>query len=128
MKFGNIVRRGSVVVMGAATVTALGIGAPTASAGTTQTISTPYAGTFFYHGTNTLYVEDYAVDGRGARAYLTSKGGSIIAQVHDADGPDGYGVDKDVNKVDEGTVVWLRLCYTNNGDNTECSERQKAVT
>ncbi|MGW6455940.1 hypothetical protein ACWF94_08415 [Streptomyces sp. NPDC055078] len=121
VKFRKSAARATVV--GIATLAAFGAGMSTASAGTTQSIRTERAGAYFYDWGDQLRVSDYKKDGLGARAYLTW--GSNKASVH-ANGGVNDSAEKDLN-LKEGTTVWLTLCYTDKGEDVQCSAPQKGV-
>lgn len=110
-------------VMVTAVALTFGVGATSANAGEWESISTARAGAIFWPAGDYLEVYDYKADGLGARAYLSwGYGHQVSVSVNNTD----YMRSKKLN-LREGTVVWLRLCYTKHGHNVQCSRAQKAV-
>lgn len=122
MKRSNAIR-GAGVLVGAVALT-LGTGVPAAQAGVTQDIRTARSGAWFYHFGDRLVVSDYKFgDGYGARAYLTW--GKNKKEVY-ANGRNNPTSELNLD-IKENTTVWLQLCFTKNGKNTDCSSTQRAV-
>lgn len=116
----------SLAVVGA--LAASGLSAATASAGESQTIETERGAVSFEHYGEILeaYAGPYA-GGYGVRAYLDwTDGGSKKASVTALQGADGTGSKSRNLSIREGTVVYLRMCYTNlSNEDVKCSKRQK---
>lgn len=120
MQFRSTAKKAAVA--GALAPLALGFAVPGASAAQNVRIDGKYGYvTFEAHG-EMLSAADIYKDGYGVRAYLKWKGGS--AQVTNAGKL--YPVSKNLS-IPEGTTVYLRMCYTNNGKAFKCSAPKAGV-
>lgn len=92
------------------------------TAGAPEQIKTSRGSALFYDIDENLEARDLRKDGRGARAYLTWNGHTSSAHASGKDTRDVV----DLN-IPEGTTVYLKLCYTDNGRDVSCSATQKGV-
>ena len=85
--------------------------------GVTASIRTKRGAAYFYHWGDKLRASDYLRDGYGIRAEAIVSGQKYT--IHNTSGADtGREIGLDLP---EGKVVWLTLCYTNNGKTVKCS-------
>lgn len=85
--------------------------------GVTASIRTKRGAAYFYHWGDKLRASDYLRDGYGIRAEAIVGGKKYT--VHNTSGADtGQEIGLDLP---EGKVVWLTLCYTDNGKTVKCS-------
>jgi hypothetical protein len=116
--------RRRIATIGALALTVLGLNVSPASAGSDEHINTDGGSAHFYaSGTEQLFVSDIRADGEGVRAQLRWNGG--VVSVNDFDGA-GNGFEHQKLVLPERTDVELRLCYTNNGQNLQCTGWQRA--
>ena len=105
-------------------LTALAFNVSPAAAGSDEHINTAGGSAHFYaDGTEQVFVADIRGDGQGVRAQLRWNGD--VASVNDFNGA-GNGFEHQKFDLDERTKVELRLCYTNNGRNVQCTGWQRA--
>lgn len=114
----------SLAVTGALMLALLGLGTPTASAGSNERIDVKYGYVRFDSEGEKLYAADiWGPDHRGVRAYLNWAGGNGASIT---DGPGGYESVRDLF-IPEGTKVTLTLCYTKRGVDDTCTDFERAV-
>ncbi|HWK29987.1 MAG TPA: hypothetical protein VNS09_25685 [Solirubrobacter sp.] len=114
MQFRSTAKKAAMT--GALASLALGAGVPAASAAQDVRIDGKYGYVTFKAYGEIIEAADIYKDGYGVRAYLKWEGGS--AQVTNAGKL--YPVSKNLS-IPEGTTVYLRMCYTNNGKAFKCS-------
>ena len=110
-------------------LTVFGLSVASASAGTHESIKTKRGSVAFNHKGEILTAEDSKGDGIGIMAHLfwkVKKNKTVSATVIDGSGADGLPNAKNLD-IRDGTVVNLKLCYTNNGVVFKCSKVQKAT-
>lgn len=117
------VARGSLLATWTCAVAMFGLGASTASAGSSEDIRTKGAWAKFDDLGEHLMVGDIAKDGKGTRAYLHWAGGnSASVRVAGHAKP----LDRRDLSIAEGTKVTLTVCYTKRGVDVQCSDFQWA--
>jgi hypothetical protein len=107
-------------------VAALGVSAPAASAGESESIETRRGAVTFNHLSERITAEDKLADGLGIRAYVHWTAFTVDSEefVTNRRGAKTV-VDRDI-AVHEGIKVWLTMCYTQNGEDIACSYAQRA--
>jgi hypothetical protein len=108
-----------VLATGALGLGLLGLAAPAASAGSPESIHTDGGYVSFYDIDEELTASDSRGEGWGVRAKL-KWGEKGYETVTDDQGAGGRPVDEDLT-IREGTTVYLKMCYTNNGKDVKCS-------
>jgi hypothetical protein len=115
MQFRSTAAKGAVA--GTLAALALGLGASPAPAAQDVRIDGKYGYVTFEANGEVIKAADIYQDGYGVRAYLKWDGGS--AQVTNSG--ELYPVPKNLS-IPENTTVYLRMCYTNNGNPFNCSD------
>jgi hypothetical protein len=113
------------IVVGALALSALGLSAPVASAGSNERIDVKYGYVRFESEGDKLVAGDIWGDRRGIRARLgwETKKGPKTASVIDTFA--GLESSKHLS-IAEGTTVYLQLCYVRGTHDLSCTRVQKA--